>query len=178
MAADFQAKISERNEKDKTKIKLQYRVGINMGDVVKQGAKNLMGEGVNIAARLESLAQPGGITISKNIYELVFNKTNHEFNDLGKQQVKENIFHAYDVLLNPLQRRKLKTRNNISTSKILVGGILAIIFIGFLFTAFYKEDTRLEANKIVILPFQSLEDRLGVLQTSNNYCPTRCEMLN
>ena len=94
MAADFQAKIRDRNEQDRTKIKLQYRVGINMGDVVKQGEKNLMGEGVNIAARLESLAQPGGITISKNIYELVINKTNHEFNDLGKQQVKENILQA------------------------------------------------------------------------------------
>ena len=129
-----------------------------MGDVVKQGAKNLMGEGVNIAARLESLAQPGGITISKNIYELVYNKTNHEFNDIGKQQVKENIFHAYDILLNPSQRRKVKTRKNFSTARLLVGGILAISLIGFLFSEFSKEDTRLEANKIVILPFQSLGD--------------------
>ena len=158
MAADFQAKIRDRNEQDRTKIKLQYRVGINMGDVVKQGEKNLMGEGVNIAARLESLAQPGGITISKNIYELVINKTNHEFSDLGNQQVKENIFHAYDVVLNPSQRRKLKTRTNIPIAKVLVGGLVAMILIGFLFSEFYKKDTRLEANKIVILPFQSLGD--------------------
>ena len=59
MAADFQAKIRDRNEQDRTKIKLQYRVGINMGDVVKQGEKNLMGRfpGEDIAARLESLAR-------------------------------------------------------------------------------------------------------------------------
>ena len=56
IAADFQAKIANRNGKDKTKIKLQYRVGINMDDVVKQGARNLMGEGVSNAAGLESLA--------------------------------------------------------------------------------------------------------------------------
>ncbi|MDB0048705.1 hypothetical protein N9F60_01890, partial [Alphaproteobacteria bacterium] len=75
-----------RNEKDTTDIKLEYRIGINMGDVVKEG-DNLLGGGVNIAARLEALAQSGGITISKNVYDLVANKTKYEFNDLGIQKV-------------------------------------------------------------------------------------------
>ena len=67
-----------------------------------------MGDGVNIAARLEALAQPGGITIAKNVYDLVAKKTKYEFNDLGEQKVKENTFHAYDLLLDPSQKRKLK----------------------------------------------------------------------
>ena len=109
MAVEFQKKIKERNAKDTTQVKLEYRIGINMGDVVKQGDKNLMGDGVNIAARLEALAQPGGITIAKNVYDLVVKKTKYEFNDLGEQKVKENTFHAYDLLLDPSQKRKLKS---------------------------------------------------------------------
>ena len=92
-------------------LKLEYRIGVNMGDVVKEG-DNLLGDGVNIAARLEALAQPGGITISKNVYDLVANKTKYEFNDLGIQKVKQNQFHAYDLLLDPSQKRKLKTQSS------------------------------------------------------------------
>ena len=86
VAVEFQKLIKERNDKDITEVKLEYRIGINMGDVVKQGDANLMGDGVNIAARLEALAQSGGITISKNVYDLVANKTKYEFNDLGMQR--------------------------------------------------------------------------------------------
>merc|ERR1711907_379261 len=100
MAVEFQKKIKERNAKETTQVKLEYRIGINMGD------------GVNIAARLEALAQPGGITIAKNVYDLVAKKTKYEFNDLGEQKVKENTFHAYDLLLDPSQKRKLKTQSS------------------------------------------------------------------
>ena len=79
-----------------------------MGDVIKE-KENLLGDGVNIAARLEALAQTNGITISKNIYDLVKAKTSHQYNDLGIQKVKKNEFHAYDILLDPSQKRKLKT---------------------------------------------------------------------
>ena len=95
-AVEFQKKIKDRNEKDTTDIKLEYRIGINMGDVVKEG-DNLLGDGVNIAARLEALAQTGGITISKNVYELVRNKTKYEFNNLGIQKVTQNQCHASDL---------------------------------------------------------------------------------
>ena len=105
IAVEFQKQIKARNNKDTTDVKLEYRIGINMGDVVKQGDANLMGDGVNIAARLEALAQPCGITISKNVYDLVANKTKYEFNDLGIQKVKQNQFHAYDLLLDPSQKR-------------------------------------------------------------------------
>ena len=64
---DFQNEINKRNASDKTDIKLEYRIGINMGDVVKKD-NNLIGDGVNIAARLEALAQPNGISISCLLY--------------------------------------------------------------------------------------------------------------
>ena len=158
MAVEFQKKIKERNAKDTTQVKLEYRIGINMGDVVKQGDKNLMGDGVNIAARLEALAQPGGITIAKNVYDLVAKKTKYEFNDLGEQKVKENTFHAYDLLLDPSQKRKLKTQSSKVKLIGLVGGAVAAVFIGLFFTGIFETEKKLDTSKIVVLPFKSLSD--------------------
>ncbi len=158
MAVEFQKKIKERNAKDTTQVKLEYRIGINMGDVVKQGDKNLMGDGVNIAARLEALAQPGGITIAKNVYDLVAKKTKYEFNDLGEQKVKENTFHAYDLLLDPSQKRKLKTQSSKVKLIGLVGGAIAAVFIGLFFTGIFETEKKLDTSKIVVLPFKSLSD--------------------
>ena len=89
-AAEFQQEVLNLNLSKETKERLEFRIGINMGDVVKE-KDNLLGDGVNIAARLEALAQPNGITISKVIYDLVKSKTNFEFNDLGKQKVKQRL---------------------------------------------------------------------------------------
>ena len=158
MAVEFQKKIKERNAKETTQVKLEYRIGINMGDVVKQGDKNLMGDGVNIAARLEALAQPGGITIAKNVYDLVAKKTKYEFNDLGEQKVKENTFHAYDLLLDPSQKRKLKTESSKAKLIGLVGGAIAAVFIGLFFTGIFETEKKLDTSKIVVLPFKSLSD--------------------
>ena len=124
-AIDFQNEIKERNASDKTDTKLEFRIGINMGDVV-QKEGNLLGDGVNIAARLEALAQPNGISISKSVYDLVVPKTKVTFNDLGEQKVKQNTFHAYDILLDPSQKRTLKTQS-ISNATIFAGIAAALI---------------------------------------------------
>ncbi len=55
---------------------------------------NLLGDGANIAARLEALAQTDGITVSKVVYDYVKGKTDYAFNDLGVQKVTQNEFHA------------------------------------------------------------------------------------
>mgnify|MGYP000976324554 CR=1 FL=1 len=60
---------------------------------------NLYGEGVNIAARLESFSQPGGISLSKTIYELISKKVELQFSDRGSQKVKNTILHAYYIIL-------------------------------------------------------------------------------
>ena len=72
-SVDFQNAIKERNTAKKTTVKLEFRIGINSGDVVKE-KDNLLGDGVNIAARLEALAQTNGITVSKVIYDYVKGK--------------------------------------------------------------------------------------------------------
>ena len=83
-----------------------------MGDVIKEGS-NLYGDGVNIAARLETLAQKGGISLSKSVYEFVNSKTQFLFQDLGEQKVKDESFHAYDVLIDTAEKRILKLKKKI-----------------------------------------------------------------
>ena len=66
---------------------LDFRMGVNLGDVIDDG-EDIHGEGVNIAARLEGLAEPGGICISGSVYEQVRNRLDHDFEDMGEHEVK------------------------------------------------------------------------------------------
>jgi adenylate cyclase len=66
---------------------LDFRIGINLGDVIDDG-EDIHGEGVNIAARIEALANPGGICISGGVYDQVRNRLDHRFEDLGEHEVK------------------------------------------------------------------------------------------
>jgi len=104
-AREFQDSIRERNRTVDEAEQLEFRVGINMGDVVVEG-ENLLGKGVNVAARLEALAQVGGICVSKNVHEAVHKKMELEFNDLGQQKVKNTVMHAVDISLEGISKRK------------------------------------------------------------------------
>lgn len=74
-------------------LRLALRIGVNMGDVVQQ-EDNLVGDGVNIAARPEASAQTDSVSVSKPVHDLVQAKTDLVFHDLGTQLVKDNRFHA------------------------------------------------------------------------------------
>ena len=90
----------KRMEEDKSG--LQFRIGINLGDIIAQDG-DIFGNGVNVASRLEGLANPGGICLSGNVYSEVKNKINLSFEDLGEQSVK-NIrepIRAYRIELQP-----------------------------------------------------------------------------
>ena len=159
-AIDFQNEIKARNASDKTDTKLEFRIGINMGDVV-QKEGNLLGDGVNIAARLEALAQPNGISISKSVYDLVVPKTKVTFKDLGVQKVKQNTFHAYDILLDPSQKRTLKTQS-ISNTTIFAGiaAALIIAIAGFFMLNREEEVAAVEemgssAPSILVMPLKA-----------------------
>lgn len=81
---------------------VQFRIGVNLGDIIEDGG-DVFGDGVNIAARLESLADPGGICISESVYAVAGNKLPFEYQDMGAQAVK-NIaepIHVYRVKLKP-----------------------------------------------------------------------------
>jgi TolB-like protein len=81
--------------------RIDLRIGIHLGDVVEESDGDLMGDGVNIAARLESIAEPGGIVVSSAAHEHVRGKMKHEFLDMGERELK-NIarpVHVYRVVM-------------------------------------------------------------------------------
>jgi adenylate cyclase len=86
-AVDIQNELSRSNNDLEKDRRMQFRIGINVGDVMLKDG-DIFGDGVNIAARLEGLADPGGICISRGIHDHVMKKLPFEFEDLGEQSVK------------------------------------------------------------------------------------------
>ena len=105
-AKEFQKLIRERNANVAEDAAMEFRIGLNMGDVIVEG-ENLYGEGVNVAARLEALSQPGGVCLSKSILDFVNKKTELVFNNLGEQKVKNTTVHAYDLADPELEKRSI-----------------------------------------------------------------------
>ena len=68
--------------------RLKFRVGIHLGDIVEEADGDLMGDGVNIAARLEGVCEPGGLCLSDDAYRQVRDRLNENFTDLGEKQLK------------------------------------------------------------------------------------------
>jgi TolB-like protein/tetratricopeptide (TPR) repeat protein len=86
-AVQFQTRIKEVTTGDVEDRRIAFRVGVNIGDVIVE-PHDIFGDGVNIAARLESIAEPGGICISSSAYEHVQGKVGAEFVDTGEQKLK------------------------------------------------------------------------------------------
>jgi adenylate cyclase len=86
-AIEIQQELAGRNRSLPDARRMAFRIGINLGDVMLHDG-DLYGEGVNVAARLEGLAEPGGICISRTVYDQVHNKLTVGFDDLGEQPVK------------------------------------------------------------------------------------------
>jgi TPR repeat protein/class 3 adenylate cyclase len=133
-AVDVQESLRTRNLAYASSRHMNYRIGIAIGDVVERDG-DLLGDGVNIASRLEAIAPTNGICISRSVYEAVANKISLKFSDLGQQQLK-NIperVHAYTLALDQRQARPWPG----STVAMLVTGIFAVSMIAALGNATY-----------------------------------------
>ncbi|MGA8060356.1 MAG: adenylate/guanylate cyclase domain-containing protein, partial [Candidatus Binataceae bacterium] len=86
-AVDIQTALKTENVKLPPERRMEFRIGINLGDVMVEGDQ-IYGDGINIAARLESLADPGGICISDTVHVQIRNKLALNYQDLGAQRVK------------------------------------------------------------------------------------------
>jgi adenylate cyclase len=86
-AVEVQREMAERNVDVPLDRRIEFRMGINLGDIIRDG-RDIYGDGVNIAARLEALAEPGGICVSRVVRDQVRDKLDFTFEDRGEQQVK------------------------------------------------------------------------------------------
>jgi adenylate cyclase len=101
-AVEIQEELKAKNEELPDDRRMEFRIGINLGDVIEEG-EQIYGDGVNIASRVQSLADGGGICISGIVYDQVKNKLTLKYEYLGKQTVKNIVepVRAYRVLMEP-----------------------------------------------------------------------------
>src|SRR5882672_3355982 len=96
-AIDIQERMARFNEKLDTSQQLQFRVGVHLGEVIiDEEDQNIFGDGVNLAARIQSLAEPGGIAVSRVVRDLVELKVEYTFVDAGEHQLK-NVSRSVQV---------------------------------------------------------------------------------
>jgi adenylate cyclase len=86
-AVDVQQGMAERNAEVPEEKRIEFRIGINLGDVIAE-EHDIFGDGVNVAARLEALAEPGGICVSRVVRDQVRDRLDYTFEDMGEQSVK------------------------------------------------------------------------------------------
>src|SRR5713101_3106593 len=89
-AVEIQTTLKAENANPPPNRRMEFRIGVNLGDVMVDG-EQIYGDGVNVAARLESLAEPGGIYISRTVHEQIRNKLALNYEDLGEQAVKNIV---------------------------------------------------------------------------------------
>jgi class 3 adenylate cyclase len=131
-AVEIQREFAERNAELPENRRMQFRIGINLGDVVEEGER-IYGDGVNIAARMEGLAEGGGICISGTVYDAIENKIGLEYEYLREQEVK-NIpkpIRTYRVLSFPgaAAHRIIKAKKAVSKTWRNVVLIIAAVLV-------------------------------------------------
>jgi adenylate cyclase len=170
-AIDAQSTLNSRNEASSEHPGIQIRIGINVGDVVVE-SDDIFGDGVNIAVRLESLAEPGGVCISGSAYEQVRFRQDFQFEDMGPRQVK-NIAEpvtAYRLVDSKSGKTSVVVPARRARSyKAALVGILAVLLVagGFAWTHFTEPElTPASVDKmafplpdkpsIAVLPFANI----------------------
>ena len=118
-AVEIQNEIAERNASVPEDRRMQFRIGVNLGDVIAE-ENNLYGSGVNVAVRLEQLAEAGGICISHTVYDQVRKIVEIPFEDIGEHRLKNIVepVHVYRILPSPLPWLRRYFRVPISTARI------------------------------------------------------------
>ncbi len=159
-AIDIQREIEERNAALPEDQRMRFRVGVNLGDVMAEG-DNLFGDGVNVAARLEALAAPGGICVSGKVHDEVIGKVDMAFADAGEHVVK-NIDRPVRVWSWPTEgvRAAHRVRPWRGKAAAVAGALVGLAAIGGAITWYQaREDTVLalpSGPSIAVLPFTNL----------------------
>jgi len=132
-AVEIQKELKTRNAELPENRKMEFRIGVNLGDVIEDG-EQILGDGVNIAARLESLAEAGGICISGTAFDQVRNKVDLGYKYFGEQTVKNIALpvRVYKVLMEPeaagkvIGEKKFKPRQ---WQRVTIGLVVAVIVV-------------------------------------------------
>jgi adenylate cyclase len=136
-AIEVQTGMVERNAGLRSERRIEFRIGIHLGDVVEESDGDLMGDGVNIAARLEGIAKPGAICLSEDAYRQVSGRLDMEVTDLGPTQLKniQKSIRAYSLQVGAPSQAKLLTEAKPPEPKkraglaLVAAGIAALLIV-------------------------------------------------
>ena len=174
-AVEIQRELAERNAEQPEGRKMEFRIGINLGDVVEEEGR-IYGDGVNIAARMEGLAEAGGVCISGSVYDSVESRVGLEYEYLGEQEVKniEKPVRAYRVLSvsDAADRRVVQAREPVKGKRrksallvtaVIIIGVICLIAWQLLQRQSHESETtsiKTQAQKpsIAVLPFNNFSD--------------------
>ena len=123
-AVAIQEGIAGRNAEAPSDRRIELRIGVHLGDVIVEG-KDIYGDGVNLAARLEGLAQPGGICVSQQAFDQIETKLDLSYEDLGEQQVKNitrpvRVYRVSSGQSQPRYRSETPSRSNMQRPAVAV----------------------------------------------------------
>jgi adenylate cyclase len=173
-AIEVQSAMVERNAGVPPARRIEFRVGIHLGDVVEEADGDLMGDGVNIAARLEGIAKPGAVCLSEDAYRQVSGRLDMEVTDLGLTKLKniEKPIRAYSLEVGKPAKAVAPSRRSIAA--LLVAGVAALIAIAagawHFLGASLAPPAEAAQLSLVVLPFSNLsgdasQDYLGDVLT-------------
>jgi adenylate cyclase len=162
-AIEMQTELNERNQKVEPDKKILIRIGLHVGDVVHLG-KHVHGDGVNIAARMEPMANPGGICLSEDVYRQIYNKIELPLSKLGTKKLKniKSPINIYSIILPWIQNQKPSKKHFIINPAIkrnfisffLV--IVAVIATLFIWKNFNDPVSSEPNNRIAVLPLVNI----------------------
>ena len=164
-AAEIQSRFFSYNNLQNKEKQIQLRIGIHLCDIMQDG-DDIIGDGVNIASRIEPKAKSGGICISGQIYDQVFNKVDFSFEelkDVNLKNIQQNI-RLYHILLpweksasQPTSEPKTKSSSKKSSMPvIMIGGIVGVIAVAALIFMNIKPSLDGDGNSIAVLPFENM----------------------
>jgi len=176
-AVEIQRDLAKRNTELAYNRQMQFRIGVNLGDVIEEDGR-IYGDGVNIAARVESLSEAGGICISGRAYDQVENKLGLEYENLGEHKVKniERPIRVYRILSHPgaAAHRVIQTKEKLEQKLRKIGFSAAAIVIAVVALGIWQFYTRrpnvvpapvekvasqfADNPSIAVLPFTNLSD--------------------
>jgi adenylate cyclase len=163
-AAAIQRAMAAPDQDAADALRIQLRIGVNLGDIIVEG-DDIYGDGVNIAARLEAMAEPGGICVSGTAFDHAAHKAGVGFESLGELHLKNiaDPVRAYRVVLDPAAAGRIVAKPRRPRLQVMIAGLAGLLLIGAIAAAafFQLSPAKPQRPSVAVLPFANMSADAG-----------------